>query len=405
MSRYRERLQWIEHCLARHPGLEKLPDEQLKAVLAGFVAKRLEGSSHSLEEKQQLSQDLFKTMRGFDILQDYLDDPEVSEVMVNGPEHIFIEKGGKLRRAPLRFDDNEHLLQLIMRSFGKANRLINEQRPIAGLRFHDGSRLQAVLPPASLNGPAFSLRRFGGLKASLDELVARDSLSPAAARFLAAAVRAKKNIFVSGGTGSGKTTFLNALSRAIPAAERVITIEDTAELELRGLPNLLRLEGREPGPDGEGAVRLEELIRASLRLRPDRIIVGEVRGTEAFSMIEAMRSGHPGSMSTGHANNPEDMLERLSLLLLMHAGIPWSAIVRMLSSAIDLLIQLERLPDGKRQVHSIVKPLDPENERFRLEKLFVRDKWGRLSARPTKPPASRKEISHEAVPPFLQAAP
>lgn len=376
---YRERQRLIESALEENPGLEGQSLPALRSSLALFVARRLEGTGQSFLEKHELAESLLHTMRGMDILQPLIEDPEISEIMVNGHRNIFIERGGKIERCPFSFDDDEHLQRVISRSFGRANRLINEQRPIASLRFPDGSRLQAVLPPASPDGPALSLRRFGQIKPDLRELVRLGSLSRQAASFLKDAVQRRKNIFISGGTGSGKTTFLNALSAAIPADERVITIEDTAELDLRKVKNLLRLEAREPGPDGEGEISLEMLIRAALRLRPDRIIVGEVRGREAYAMIEAMRTGHPGSMSTGHADSPQAMAERLALLLMRSLQLPWAQIMRILCGTLDLIVQLRRNSSGERQVSLIGIPLCDGEGNFKLQPLYARSPDGHLT--------------------------
>lgn len=375
---YRERQHLIESALEENPRLEKLNPAGLRSALALFVASRFEGTDKSFLEKRELTESLIHTMRGMDILQPLIDDPEVSEIMVNGANHVFIERKGKIEKCPVAFDSDEHLQRVISRAFGRANRLINEQRPIASLRFQDGSRLQAVLPPASPDGPALSLRRFGQLKPDLSELVRRNSLSAEAARYLEIAVIQRKNIFISGGTGSGKTTFLNALSAAIPREERVITIEDTAELDLRNVDNLLRMEAREPGPDGEGEISLEMLIRAALRLRPDRIIVGEVRGYEAYAMIEAMRTGHPGSMSTGHADSPQGMAERLALLLMRSLQLPWAQIMQILCRTLDLIVQLVRDISGERQVSVIGVPSCDENGNFHLRPLFSRVPGGPL---------------------------
>lgn len=400
---YKQRQALIAQALIQQPGLENLSDAQLRTGLAKFIGKVFEGQAFSLERKKLLTDELFHTMRGLDILDRLLEDPEISEIMVNGPKNIFIEKAGRIQPIALTFDDEDHLLRVINRCFGRANRNINEQRPLAGLHFPDGSRLQAVIPPASPDGPALSLRRFNNFTPTFQELVRLDSLTPQAANYLKQAVRDRQNIFVCGGTGSGKTSFLNALSAAIPRQSRVITIEDTVELNLRTVDNLLRLEAREAAPDGRGEISLETLITTALRLRPDRIIVGEVRGREAYPMIEAMRTGHPGSMSSGHANSPEDMLDRLALLLLLRLDLPWQAVQRMLYQAIDLLVHLERLASGKRQVHSIVRPVWTETDRPALHVLFRRNAKGILVQQETlkklcaTPPAAlpsalRKEV-------------
>lgn len=377
VTTYKDRQAFLAKALLQYPGLETLEDNLLKSQLASFVAEELEGTTYSLEAKQDLSLKLFHTMRGLDILEELLADPAITEIMVNSVDQIFIEKEGRLERVNLKFDDEDHLMRMINRCFARANRTISEQKPIASLRFKDGSRLQAVIPPINPDGPALSIRRFKAFNPSLKELIKRDSLSPEAAMYLHKAVENKQNIFVSGGTGTGKTSFLNALSKAIPRNERIVTIEDTAELDLNASENLLRLEAREPGSDGKGEVNLEDLIRTALRLRPDRIIVGEVRGQEAYAMIEAMRSGHPGSMSTGHANSPEDMIERLGLLLLLRLDLPWQAVLRMIYSSLDIIVQLERLASGKRQVQSI-NTLNESFEDFKVKTIFERQKSGQL---------------------------
>ncbi|MDO5737840.1 MAG: CpaF family protein [Eubacteriales bacterium] len=341
----------IARMLESNPNLERASETELLAAISRSLGRQR--SQKDLTARRQLVRSIYDSMRGFDILQSFLDDSSISEIMVNGPDSIFIERHGKLETVAKKFDDREHLTQVIARCFGRANRLINEQNPLAGMRFPDGSRVHAVLPPAAPNGPCLSIRRFSNFKPSIKELLRLGSLSPEAAKYLAKAVRGRANIFISGGTGSGKTSFLNALSSLIPASERIVTIEDSAELDLQGLPNLVRLEARSPGPDGRGGISLEELIRTSLRLRPDRIIVGEVRGKESFEMIQAMSTGHPGSMSTGHGNNAREMLDRLALMMLMASNLPWEAIKRLLASSLDIIVHLERLASGQRIVREI----------------------------------------------------
>lgn len=375
---YRERQQVIERLLKEHRGLEQAPKAELLKAISGYVGRYARRHQMSLEQQKHLVLGIYQTMKGFDILQDYLDDPEVTEIMVNGPQAVFIEKAGRLRPSTTVFDDREHLTQVITRSFGRANRLINEQEPVAGMRLGDGSRVHAVLPPAAPDGPCLSIRRFTGIRPSMAELIQRDSLDLEAAGFLKNAVASRQNIFISGGTGSGKTTFLNALSGLIPKNERIITIEDAAELDLQDLPNLVRLEARRAGPDGQGEVSLEALIRSSLRLRPDRIIVGEVRGGEAFEMIQAMSTGHPGSMCTGHGNNSLEMLDRIALMILMNSSLPWEAIRRLLASTLDLIIHLERLPSGKRVVREISSVADFDGRNFHLDRIFARQGDGPL---------------------------
>lgn len=348
--KYLQRQQLIHEAVSRYPDLERLPDRALAQKLALFISEKLNGRNISPSQQLALIQALMQTMRGFDVIDPLVKDPSISEIMINGPYRIFIEQNGCLSATSIKFDDKDHLMQWIYKRFGEADRLINEQHPIGSLRFPDGSRLQAVLPPASPDGPIVSLRRFGQVKPTLEDLIQKKSLTADAALFLKMAVVNRKNLFVCGGTGTGKTTFLNALSRCVPTSDRIITIEDTAELDLSNLPNLVRLEAREGLSDDKGTITLEELILSALRLRPDRIVVGEVRGGEAFPMIEAMRTGHPGSMSTGHATSPKEMVERLGLWLLMSLSIPWEAILKLICDTLDCLVQLERLPNGQRQV-------------------------------------------------------
>lgn len=361
----------IERFITGLPNLDSLTDAELMGKINIFLASQSELHSLGLQDRKDLAAQLFNSFRGFDILQPLLDDPKVTEVMVNGPRQIYYEQAGKLHKTSVVFDDRHHLTQVICRFFGRANKLINEQKPIASMRLSDGSRVHAVLQPAAPDGPSLTIRRFTGIRPSLDALVDEGSLSQAAVEFLDRAVKSKQNIFISGGTGTGKTTFLNALSGHIPSDERIITIEDALELDLRSLPNLVRLEAQAPGPDGQGAVSLKDLIKSSLRMRPDRIIVGEVRGEEAFDMVQAMSTGHPGSMSTGHGNSCQEMLERICLLILISSNLPWEAVRRLVSTALDLIIHLARLSDGRRVVKEIVKVHDYQAGQFKLEPLFT----------------------------------
>ena len=302
----------ISEVVGSIPGIHHMTDDDLRRRIHRAVALHYEGRGILLEDRRLLADKLFDAMRGLDVLQPLMDDPNVTEIMVNAPDVIYYEKNGKLMASSIHFDGTSHLTHVISRYFGQANRLINEQKPIGDMYLKDGSRVHAVLPPASPVSPILCIRRFTGIRPSMDELIRRNSLTQEAANFLRQSVQERKNIFISGGTGTGKTTFLNALSEAIPATDRVITIEDSLELNLQGIQNLVRLEARAAGPDGQGEISLSHLIRSSLRLRPDRIIVGEVRGEEAFDMIQSMATGHPGSMSTG-TQQLHEMLDRLSL--------------------------------------------------------------------------------------------
>lgn len=360
----------IEEIVGLSSSSINLTDQQLKAlILRALISGKFEKNG-TLSDKRQLAARIFADMRGLDILQELFDDPEITEIMVNGPHSIFYEKKGLISSSDLTFEDSDHLRGFIDRCFGRANKLINEQTPIAGMRLEDGSRVQAVLEPAAASGPYISIRRYGGIKPAMDKLIQVGFLTNEIANFLKQAVQEKRNIFISGGTGTGKTTFLNALSGYIPELERIVTIEDEAELDLQNSQNLVILQARKVSPDGSGEITLSDLIRLSLRLRPDRIIVGEVRGGEAYEMIQAMHTGHPGSMSTGHGNSASDMLERLSLMLIMHSPLPWDACRRLVGMAADLVIQLERTSEGFRRIKEIIEVKGVDNGDFCCNHIF-----------------------------------
>ncbi len=363
---YKEKQNWIRR-IASHlePGSEP-SDDELRRMIAAEVSSRTQGSSLTVQEKTLLIRHLFDAMRGLDILQPLLDEPDVTEIMVNSPGQIYIERAGKLEITDLAFDSAAHMTHVISRFFGRANKLVHERSPIADMRLADGSRVHAILPPAAPNGPVLSIRRFTGIHPSMEALVGNKTLPQSEADFLAEAVRDRKNIFISGGTASGKTTFLNALAAFIPRDERVVTVEDAAELELTGKHNLVRLEARAASIDGGGTISLSNLINSSLRLRPDRVIVGEVRGAEAYDMIQAMQTGHPGSMSTGHGNSTGEMLNRLALLLMTASQLPWEACRRMVASSIDLMVHLVRMPDGRRLVAEISSVTGFQDDTFQL---------------------------------------
>lgn len=373
MLNHQARQNIIEDLVAKHNDIDRLSDKELKQLLAKLIAQYQDLSDLTMSERRTLIIQLFNTMRGLDLLQPFLDDTSITEIMVNGANHVFIEREGQIYKTPVVFDHPEHLTYVITRFFGRSNRLINEQNPINGMRLDDGSRIHAILPPSAPEGPVVSIRRFTGIRPRLESLIEHKTINQQAAEFLIKTVTEKRNVFISGGTGTGKTTFLNALSAYIGQQERVVTIEDNIELDLQDIPNLVRLEAREPGPDGKGAITLEQLIRSSLRLRPDRILVGEIRGAEAFDMIQAMSTGHPGSMSTGHGNNSLEMLDRISLMILMSSSLPWDAIKRLVASALDINIHLTRLPDGRRIVQEITAIKGYQDQQFQLEPLFVRE--------------------------------
>lgn len=346
-------------------------EEELQDIILEVLEEASREEFIPLSDKIRISRELFNSFRRLDILQDLLEDEEVTEIMVNGTEHIFYEKGGRLYRSDRRFISEERLGDVIQQIAGEANRYVNEASPIADARLADGSRVNVVLKPVAVNGPILTIRKFPSDAITMDQLVRMGSLTRDAAEFIRKLVGAKYNIFVSGGTGAGKTTFLNAMSDYIPKDERIITIEDNAELQIQGVENLVRLEARGANLEGEGAVTIRDLIRAALRMRPDRIIVGEVRGEETVDMISsAMLNGHSGSMSTGHANNPADMLHRLETMMMMGIDLPLAAIQRQIASALDVIIHLGRLRDKSRRVMRIEEITGYEEGRIMTETLY-----------------------------------
>lgn len=345
----------------------ELTDDQVLAAIEQTILSY--GREHylPLAEKYRLKEEIFHGIRGLDILEELLEDDAVTEIMINGHENIFYEKQGKLFLWEKRFSSEERLRDVIQKMAAEANRVVNEASPIADTRLLDGSRVNIVLPPASLDGPAVTIRKFSKVPYTMDRLVELGALSEEARDYLEHAVKQKRNIFISGGTGSGKTTFLNALSAYIPETERVITIEDAAELQIRTIPNLVRLEVRKANTEGCSAVSVRDLIKTALRMRPSRIIVGEVRGAEALDMLQAMNTGHEGSLSTGHANSAEDMLSRLETMVLQGSDIPLYAIRKQIASAIDVFVQLCRRGDGSRGVFQIC-----ENDGMRDGEIMLR---------------------------------
>ena len=308
-----------------------------------------------LGERIQLRMALFNSVRRLDILQELLDDPSVTEVMVNGIQGIFLERDGALIHWGKTFEKREKLEDIVQQIVAGCNRAANESSAIVDARLSGGARVNVVMPPVALNGPIVTIRRFPEDPISMEKLIAWNSISAEVVGFLRKLVRAGYNIFISGGTGSGKTTFLNALSDFIPKDERIVTIEDNAELQIRGVPNLVRLEARRPNEEGEGQITIRDLIRASLRMRPDRIIVGEVRGEETIDMLQSLNTGHDGSLSTGHGNSPRDMLSRLETMVLMDLEIPIAAIRRQIASGIDIMVHLSRMRDRSRRVLEIIE--------------------------------------------------
>ncbi len=325
----------------------------------------------SSEDKHKIIISIFNSKRRLDIIQPLLDDDSVTEIMINGPDDIFIERNGHIYKTDLRFSHEDKLYNIIQSIVSKVNRTVNESSPIVDARLKDGSRISIVLPPAALNGPVLTIRKFPQKPLAMENLIQLKTITDEAAVFLNTLVRAKYNIFICGGTGSGKTTFLNALSNFIPCDERIITIEDSAELQISGVKNLVRLETRNPNTEGKGEISIRDLIRTSLRMRPDRIIVGEVRGAEALDMLQAMNTGHDGSLSTGHANSSRDMLSRLETMVLVGALLPLDAIRQQIASALDIIIQIGKLRDMSRKVLEISEIVDYKNGEIVLNPLFV----------------------------------
>ena len=348
----------------------ELDDDDLIDVIEDVIRTSQDKEHLSLRERSDFGRELFNSFRKYDVLQELLEDERITEIMINGTESIFIERAGRITRHEKRFTSAGKLEDVIQQIVGSVNRTANERVPIADARLPDGSRVNVVLRPAAINGPVVTIRKFPKNPITMRDLIAFGSIGREAADFLKVLVAARYNIFVSGGTGSGKTTFLNALSEFIPEQERIITIEDNAELQLSRLPNLVRLEARDANMEGVGEITIRDLIRTALRMRPDRIIVGEVRGDEAIDMLQAMNTGHDGSLSTGHANSPEDMISRLETMVLAGMDIPLAAVERQIASAVDLIVHLGRLRDGSRKVLRIVEVTGYGEGRVRMSDLY-----------------------------------
>lgn len=348
----------------------EISDNDLLCVIDDILVVKSKENYISMQEKRRLRRDIFNSIRKLDLLQDMIDDPSITEIMVNGRKDIFIEKDGMITRADKCFESEEKLEDVVQQIVSQSNRIVNASSPIVDARLPDGSRVNIVLPPVALDGPVITIRRFPENPITIEELVEYKSISLEVAKFLEKLVIARYNIFISGGTGSGKTTFLNVLSNYIPNSERIITIEDSAELQLRGISNLVRMEVRNGNTEGSNQISIRDLIKTSLRMRPDRIIVGEVRDEAAIDMLQALNTGHDGSLSTGHANSPKDMLSRLEALVLMGADIPLMAVRKQIASAIDIIVHLGRLRDKSRKVLELSEVLDIENQEITLNPLY-----------------------------------
>lgn len=379
-KRDREGIRWaireriMEEIQERH----HMDDRELLERIDGVITQMGQDIFLPLKERLWLRGSLYDSFRRLDILQELIDDRSVSEIMVNGAGKIFMEKNGKVELWDRHFDKPEQLEDIIQQIVSRVNRVVNVSSPMVDARLEDGSRVHVVLPPVAIDGPVVTIRKFPE-PITMEKLIRYDAISGEAAKFLEEQVEDGYNMFISGGTNSGKTTFLNALSSYIPSGERVITIEDSAELQITQVPNLVRLETRNANTEGEGEITMSQLIRAALRMNPNRIVVGEVRGKETLDMLQAMNTGHPGSLSTGHGNSPRDMISRLETMVLTAAELPLAAIRNQIVSALDLMIHLGRLKDGKRKVLSIMEIGGLRDGEVELEPLFEYDgKEGRL---------------------------
>lgn len=364
-------LQMHEHLISNFDLSKELTDEEIEKKIEEEIFYSGQTQYISINDKLSYKKALFNSLRGLDVLQELIDNPNITEIMVNGKDNIFYEAFGNITYTNISFSSNEKLHDVVNQITGYSNRRVNETTPIADARLRDGSRVNIVLPPISLNGPVITIRKFPKKRITMERLIELGSITENAAHFLELLVLAGYNIFVSGGTGSGKTTFLNVLSNAIPSDSRVITIEDSAELQLQNIDNLVRLEARSANLEGTGEISIRDLIRTSLRMRPDRLVIGEVRGGEAFDMIQAFNTGHSGSMSTGHANSSKDMLTRLETMILMGANLPIPAIRGQIFAAIDIIVHLGRLRDKSRKVLEISELVDFDGNEIKLQPIYV----------------------------------
>jgi pilus assembly protein CpaF len=357
-------------------GSRTITDEQVRDAAQEILAELLGGQYLSVGDRRTLVGGVVNQMKKLGPLQPLLDDPSVTEIMINGPDCVFVERSGRLFRSEVVFESRKQLEDIIQKIVSRVNRTVDTSSPICDARLEDGSRVNVVLSPIALNGPVVTIRKFPEKVLQFSDLVSWGAITQEAADFLHQCVQAKYNIFVSGGTGSGKTTFLNALSEFIPPDERIITIEDSAELQIRTIPNLVRMETRNANTEGKGEITIRDLIRSSLRMRPERIVVGEVRGAEALDMLQAMNTGHDGSLSTGHANSPRDMLSRLETMVLTGVDFPMDAIRQQIAAALDLIVHLGRMSDKSRKTLEIVELCGYDHGEYRLNPLFTFQREG-----------------------------
>ena len=361
----------IRDLVLEYPEISRMNDDKLKELIEELIDEQVDGVYISISEKIDIVDHVYSSIRGLGHLDIILKDDEITEVMINSFDEVFVEKNGKVEKLNVKFEDTKKLGDIVQRIVGRAGREVNQSNPIVDTRLPDGSRVNVVLPPIALKEPTVTIRKFSKKPMTVEQLIKYGSINKEIADKLETLVRAKYNIFISGGTGSGKTTFLNAMSNFIPRNERIITIEDSAELQISNIENLVRLETRNANTSGAGEITIRDLIKSSLRMRPERIVVGEVRGAEAIDMLQAMNTGHDGSLSTGHANSTKDMLSRLETMVLMGAsGLPLEAIRNQIASAIDIIIHLSRLRDHSRKVVEIVEVVGMKDGEIELNTLY-----------------------------------
>lgn len=374
----------------------EMSDEEIENLIGEEASRLMQEEPISIRERLMLEARVFNSLRKLDALQELLDDPEISEIMVNGPKHIFYEKAGRVHAWNQAFASEEKMQDVIQQIVGRHNRVVNLSNPIVDTRLADGSRVNIVLAPVSLDGSTITIRKFPEKPLDMQTLIQKGALPEDAAEFLKMLVRAKYNLLISGGTSSGKTTFLNALSQYIPEDERVITIEDSAELQIQGIKNLVRLETRNANMEGVQPVTIRDLIRTALRMRPDRILVGECRGAEAFDMLQALNTGHEGSLGTAHANSCRDMLARLEIMTLMaELDLPLQAVRRQIASGVDILVHLGRMRDKSRKLLEVSEVCAYADGEIRIQPLYQwQDGRGLM---PVEPLLHREKLERAGV--------
>jgi pilus assembly protein CpaF len=383
-----------ENILKQIDRTREVSDEELEDLIAQEVSRYMRDKMCSIRERVRLETQVFNSLRKLDAIQELVDNPDVTEIMVNGPQNIFYEKAGRIYRWEGQFQSEERLMDILQQIVARHNRVINLSAPIVDSRLEDGSRVNIVLSPVSIDGSALTIRKFPEHPLTMQQLIRMEALSEEAAALLQKLVKARYSIIVSGGTGSGKTTFLNALSQYIPNDERIITIEDSAEMQIQEIPNLVRLETRNSNTEGVAAITIRDLIRSALRMRPDRIIVGECRGAEAFDMLQAFNTGHDGSLSTAHANSSRDLLARLEMMVLMGMDLPLGAIRKQITSGVDIIVHLGRLRDKSRRVLEIAEVDNMIDGEINLNPLYVFEEESVEDGRIRGRLAPRNELCH-----------